>query len=638
MIQDYIKALKAGEKEYKYCMSKGIYPYLPVLDDLLEHVTVEANVSIGLVEIPIKQIVGTYSSGRTTAFARNFMPILENGSEFSMKWASLYDALLEEGLREPIKAYEFQNKFYVMEGNKRVSVLKSTGAVSVEGNVTRVIPKKTEEPEVKLYFEFLDFYEITKINYLYMSKEGYFKKLLSLTSGDSTEAWDDELRHEFKAFFSIFEEAFTSHYGEKLSLTAGDAVVSYLSIYGYQNAKEKSKAEISKDVTKLWYEFQMLDKDDEVKILLNPTPESQKTSLTKKLFSGNGVTKVAFIHDRSIANSSWTYAHELGRKYVQEVFGDEIETVCVERVDGDRAEDVIEAAAEAGNKIIFTTSPKLCQASLKVAIDHPECHILNCSMSINHKYIRTYYLRMYEGKFISGAIAGTLVKDGNIGYLADYPLHGTTAEINAFALGVQMTNPRARVILSWSMEKDVDPFAVFEEFNVSLVSGRDIKATGDQNTYIGLYRIEEDGSRTNIAMPMRDWGKMYEEIIRSVQRGGYNNDENLSEGQAVSYFWGMSSGAVDVIYSRNLHEGGIRLLRNLREGIRNMDINPFTGPIYDQEGKLVCPDGETISAKDAVHIEWLAQNIVGHIPSVDQLKDSNSIDLVKVQGVLHEGE
>ena len=82
---DYNKAYKLGEKEYKSCIAKGEYPYLPVLDDLLSHVEIEKQESLGLVHIPLKLVVGTYAAGRTTAFARNFMPILEQDSEFALQ-------------------------------------------------------------------------------------------------------------------------------------------------------------------------------------------------------------------------------------------------------------------------------------------------------------------------------------------------------------------------------------------------------------------------------------------------------------------------------------------------------------------------------------------------------------------------
>ncbi|MBR6345597.1 MAG: BMP family ABC transporter substrate-binding protein, partial [Lachnospiraceae bacterium] len=203
---EYNKALKLGEKEYRAAVSKGQSPYLPVLDDILEHVRTDAQVSLGLVSVPISSVVGTYSAGRTTAFARNFMPILENGSEFATKWGALYDALEEEGLRDPIKAYEFNNKFYVMEGNKRVSVLKYMGAVSVEANVTRVIPKKDEnDPEIRKYYEFLDFYELTGINYVNVLKEGTYQKLLIGTGHDLTTKWSEEDKQDFNSVYYYFD-------------------------------------------------------------------------------------------------------------------------------------------------------------------------------------------------------------------------------------------------------------------------------------------------------------------------------------------------------------------------------------------------------------------------------------------------
>ena len=62
MITDYIKAMKLGEKEYKLRVSRGEYPYLPVLDEIVSHVEIESQVPLGLVQIPLKQIVGTYSA------------------------------------------------------------------------------------------------------------------------------------------------------------------------------------------------------------------------------------------------------------------------------------------------------------------------------------------------------------------------------------------------------------------------------------------------------------------------------------------------------------------------------------------------------------------------------------------------
>ena len=154
---DYYKAMRAGKREGET---------LPNLDDILKEKNIVAvrEVPLGLVQIPSELIVGTKTAGRSSAFSKGFKPLLKENTEFAYKWMALYKAHLNEGIREPIKAYEFMNKFYVEEGNKRVSVLKFFDAVSIPGNVTRIVPPRTEEKENKIYYEFMDFYALSRIN------------------------------------------------------------------------------------------------------------------------------------------------------------------------------------------------------------------------------------------------------------------------------------------------------------------------------------------------------------------------------------------------------------------------------------------------------------------------------------------
>ena len=144
----------------------------------------------------------------------------------------------------------------------------------------------------------------------------------------------------------------------------------------------------------------------------------------------------------------------MGRYYLEETFGDQIETSCINNVTpGESADEAVEQAAAKENDIIFTTTPQFMEASLKAAVSHPNVKILNCSLYCPHRYIRTYYARLHEAKFLAGVIAGSMAENGKIGYIADYPICGITAGINAFALGAQMVNPRAQVYLDWSTVK-----------------------------------------------------------------------------------------------------------------------------------------------------------------------------------------
>ena len=105
------------------------------------------------------------------------MPLLDEKTEFARKWMELCRAQQEEGIREPVQAFEFMNRFYVQEGNKRVSVLKYFGAASIRARVTRILPKHTGTPENRVYFEFLDFYQATELNTVWFSRPGSYARL-----------------------------------------------------------------------------------------------------------------------------------------------------------------------------------------------------------------------------------------------------------------------------------------------------------------------------------------------------------------------------------------------------------------------------------------------------------------------------
>ena len=140
MLAEYGKAYKKGKKDYQLRMMKGERPTLPVLDEMLPAKGTYKEVPLGIVKIPLDSLVGTKTNASSNAFASNFMPILSEKSEFAEKWANLYKSQVSEGIREPIKAYEYMNQFYVEEGNKRVSVMKYVGMDSIPGSVTRLMP------------------------------------------------------------------------------------------------------------------------------------------------------------------------------------------------------------------------------------------------------------------------------------------------------------------------------------------------------------------------------------------------------------------------------------------------------------------------------------------------------------------
>ncbi len=628
--QEYAEALKLGKREYKSCVSQGRFPYLPVLDDILSKEEVQTEQNMGLIQIPLDFVVGTSTMGRTFSFAANFMPILKENTEFAVKWANLSDAQVNEGIRDPIIAYEYMNRYYVVEGNKRVSVLKYFKADSIVANVTRKIPKYSEDEDVKIYYEYMKFNEITGLFNIEFSKLGLAEQLLELTG--CTTRWDPEIRSEFNSLYLHFGKAYEFRGGKKLPITVGDALTAFLNVYGYKEALAMSDEEMNTNVVKCWNEFVVLTQKQSVGLVMDPTAVQEKKSLLSYLLPvSNRKFTVAFLYPKAPEESDWIYAHELGRNYLEETFSDQMDTICcVSGVKEENVEDVLNEVIRDGADIVFEVAPEMMKPSLKIAVDHPDVKILNCTLNTPHKYIRTYYARMYEAKFIAGVIAGALTDNDRIAYIADYPIYGMIANINAFALGASFTNPRAKVYLEWSTKKGYDRERFLEENNISVVSDQDMITPNSANRQFGLYRVE-NGRTLNLAMPLWNWGIFYEKMIQSILAGSYQTEGN-SEERALNYWWGMSAGVIDMICSNNVPGGVRRLADHLKSDIRKGDIVPFYGEIYSQDKELRNKKDAAMKPEDIMEMDWLVENVVGSIPSMDTLIDAAQT-VVQLKGV-----
>lgn len=342
--------------------------------------------------------------------------------------------------------------------------------------------------------------------------------------------------------------------------------------------------------------------------------------------------KVAFIHEETAETSAWTYAHELGRLHLQQMFSDQVSTACYDNGSEENAEELLEAAVQNGSNLIFTTSPIFLKASLKAAIEHPEVKILNCSLNTSHRHIRTYYGRMYEPKFLMGAIAGALSENGKIGYIANYPIFGMAASINAFALGAKMVNPRAKIYLEWSTLKNHDVEQSFAQKGIRYISGRDMIAPDSANRQFGLYRMGENGP-WSLAMPVWHWGKFYEKMIWNIMDGSWKYDDASNETKGLNYWWGMSAGIVDVICSQHLPIGTARLIELLKKTICSGEFNPFSGILYSQQGIVQKDAGKALSPEEIITMDWLAENVIGSIPQKDALVEKAKA-VVSLQGLV----
>lgn len=625
---EYDNAKRKGVKDFNSHKFNGERPYVPVLDTMISKATILSEVQLGNMEIPIKKIKGTKTAGRATSFAPNYMPILNANTEFGTKWAHLCNAHLKEGIRDPIKVYEYLNWYYVEEGNKRVSVLKYHEAVMISANVTRLIPRYDENDNtIVLYYEFLEFYKKTRINYLWMSKQGSFNKLLSQIKKYK---WlDDENEGELSAFYYRFRRQFYNLGYDSINITTGDALLAYLEIYSY--CSDCTTSELKRQISNLKKEFVLLSEEEQVALSTDIEDLSKKSFFDgfNILNSSMKSAKIAFVNSKDPEASVWTYGHEIGRNHLNNIFGDQIVTKAFNNTpEDDSAYDKLVEVVKEGYNIVFTTTPTLINATVKAAIEFKDVKFLNCSENQSYKKVRTYFGRIYEPNFLVGMIAGAMTKTNNLGYVVTYPIPEVISSINAFTLGARFVNPFATVQVKWVSnyagdyaDEAYDIDQQLKDMGVDIISHQESQDLTTRLKNSGIYMIDELDERPKyLATPVWNWGEFYEEIVKNIMSGSYNRLSNvIGQGErAINFWWGIDTEVVDVFYSKSLlPREMIQTVEYMKEMIIKGQYHPFRGPIYDQDGRCILEEGNNLSPEQILTMDWFVEGVLGRIPMID---------------------
>ena len=619
--EEYSKALRMGQKDYKERKAKGKASEPAVLDQILEDQPQLTTVEVGLVEIPIARIVGTKSAGRIAAFTASFLPVLDLETEFAYKWCELYAShVFEEGIHTPIICFEYLGYFYVQEGNKRVSVLRYCGAPTVPANVFRVIPTHSDAPQIQAYEEFLEFYSGSGTYDVSFRNPGDYARLLAYLGKGMGEKWTEREQKTFRAYFQYFKEAFLDKGGDRLDLLPEEALLLWLRVHSFRELGNMSSDQIKKSVAALWEDMVAIAQKEPVQLQTEPTEGGKPGILSKLIGATPQRLQVAFIHTMDSQVSTWCKGHEEGAEYLLQALGDKVSVYNYYWADTpERADDILEQAVADGAQVVFTTTPSLSRSTLKAAVEHPKVRFLNCSVDAPYSSVRAYYGRIFEGKFITGAIAGAMAEYNEIGYIGSYPIYGVPASINAFALGAQLTNPRAKIQLEWSCLPG-EPVKTFIEKGIKVISNRDVpvpdKAYLNYCDY-GTYMVEENGQLSPLGSPCWLWGPFYEQVIRSIMDGSW--EQGKTSHQAVNYWWGMDSGVIDVKLAEQLPEG-VRILANiLREGLQSGRIDPFRRMVIAQDGSIKNDGQRSFTVDELLHMDYLVDNVEGFIPEFEDV-------------------
>lgn len=323
--------------------------------------------------------------------------------------------------------------------------------------------------------------------------------------------------------------------------------------------------------------------------------------------------KAAWIYVGPHNDAGWSQAHDNGRKFVQQALGPKVQTTFKENVPNGEVPKVVDSLVRDGYKIIFGTSFGFLNG--KLAAKYPDVYFEQATGLETTKNLAQYFGAGEDTIYLSGMAAGAATKKNVIGYVVPFAIPEVIRHANAFALGAQAVNPRAKVRLIWT-NSWFDPAKEKKAAQSLYSAGADVigqnvdsPAAGQYAQSKGLPWVGYDANAQKFAptswltAAVYNWGPYYLKRVKAAMAGTWKTG---------FYYGSIKDGFTSLApYGPKVTAKTKAAIAAKRKAIVNGSFNPFSGPLYDQGGKLKVPKGTTLTVKDLYAMNWLVRGVEG---------------------------
>src|SRR4051795_1118814 len=326
--------------------------------------------------------------------------------------------------------------------------------------------------------------------------------------------------------------------------------------------------------------------------------------------------KAAWIYVGPHNDGGWSQAHDQGRLMVQKALGSKVKTTYKENVpEGPQVATVIDRLVRDGNKIIFATSFGFQPAMAAAAKKYPDVKFEMATGTITSKNMAEYFGAGEDAIYLSGMAAGAATKSGTIGYVVPFAIPEVIRHANAFALGAQATHPGVKVKLIWtnswfSPDKEKKAAENLHAAGADVIGQNvDSPAAGQYAESAKIPWVGYDSNAKKFAKnswltaAVYNWGPYYVKRTTAALNGTWKTG---------SYYGNMKDGFTLLApYGSGVSAATKKLIAQQRAQIVSGKWNEFSGPIYDQKGKLRIKPGARASLADLMSMNYLVKGVIG---------------------------
>jgi simple sugar transport system substrate-binding protein len=326
---------------------------------------------------------------------------------------------------------------------------------------------------------------------------------------------------------------------------------------------------------------------------------------------------VGFVYVSPIGDAGWTYQHNLGRLQLEKETG--VTTSYVENVaEGADAERVIREMAKRGDKVIFATSFGYMNYMLKVSRSFPKTAFVHATGYKLGKNMGLVNARFYEGRYLTGVIAGEMTESNVLGYVAAFPIPEVLQGINAFIKGARSVNPDAELRVIW-VNSWYDPGKERQAATTLLSQGADVithhtdstavvQAAEEKGKYAFGYHsdMSKYGPNAHLTATTHLWGDYYVKTVKEALAGTW---------KPTRVWGGYKEGMIELAPLNDAIPEDLQgRIRTMEKQLTEGTLHPFDGPVVDQGGETVVPAGETMSDDDLNAMNYYLQGVVSKLP------------------------
>ena len=346
-------------------------------------------------------------------------------------------------------------------------------------------------------------------------------------------------------------------------------------------------------------------------------------------------------------DGGWSQAHYEGLAYVEENVPN-VHVAYIENVpEGADSEQVFRALSRKGFDLIIGTSYGFMDPMETVSAEYPDIMYIHISgIKSNGTNFGNLFGAMEVMKYLAGMLAGARAQmDGNpkLGYMATFPIPEELRLGNAIALGMRRTCPECTMDVRWIstwhdpiIEKEAAA-SLFDAGAQVVFTGADTPAVADVAQEKGKWGVTYDwyGSckvERCLTAPYWSWGPVYASITQKVIDGTYVPGWDYFDAETGALgLYGFMEGQELTPGVAELPPDVVQEVRDLIAASLTGEFNRFdvfTGPINDNQGTLIVPEGQALSQADLDQfpeyglgctfcMKWWVEGITAELPDTD---------------------